>query len=95
MDVIGVSFSELFGVTVSETVLLMFGGHCWSRSSIRSHSTGLACERRAQVRDSTVIQAAYMTPAASGLRQISLKDLRHLAIEATVQGVNRRVCESL
>jgi hypothetical protein len=24
-----------------------------------------------------------MTPAASGLRQISLKDLRHLAIEAT------------
>ena len=24
-----------------------------------------------------------MTPAASGLRQISLKDLRHLVIEAT------------
>jgi hypothetical protein len=30
-----------------------------------------------------VVEAAYMTPAASGLRQISLADLRHLAIEAT------------
>jgi len=32
-----------------------------------------------------MVRAAYMTPAASGLRQISLNDLRRLVIEATVQ----------
>jgi hypothetical protein len=75
--------SAIFCVTIPETVILAFGGHCCSRSSIRSHSTRFACETPSPSRRPKVVQAAYKTPAASGLRQISLKDLRHLAIEAT------------
>jgi hypothetical protein len=36
------------------------------------------------IRIAGVLQAAYMTPAANGLRQISLKDLRHLAALARI-----------
>jgi hypothetical protein len=36
-----------------------------------------------------------MTPAASGLRQISLKDLRHLVIEATPMMVRGTPFDSL